>query len=92
MPATPDMETRLLDACAVVSQALDLPADGVIATHVATQMTVRPGHPATRWPVVVVHGSARDRVLMDRALDALTELSRSWTPGGESWVSWQAPQ
>lgn len=89
---SPDTEARLHAACRAVSGPLGLPDDGVIAVHVPTSTVVRPGHPDTQWPVVVVHGSARDRDLMDSALDELRRVVGTWTPGGEAWVTWQVPR
>lgn len=88
---SPFVEQQLTAACNAVATSLGLPDDGVIAVHVPTGAVVRPGHPDTQWPVVVVHGSARDRDLMDTALDALRAEVSTWTPGGEAWVTWQVP-
>ncbi|MFN8193746.1 MAG: hypothetical protein U0R80_05600 [Nocardioidaceae bacterium] len=95
VPADDAVRERLADCCAVVAEALGLPDDGVIATHVPVGATVRPGHEHPSWPVVVIHGTARDPQLMLRAREAVEGLARGWvaTPdgaaAGEPWVTWQ---
>lgn len=91
VPPAPDLEERMLAGCRAVGSALGLPAGDVIAVHVPTAAVVRPGHREPEWPVVVIHGSARDREVMDAAIDALREEVRTWTREGEAWVSWQVP-
>jgi hypothetical protein len=91
-PASDAIEQLLHDACVATSAALGLAADGVIATHVPTALTVRPGHPGTRWPVIVVHGSARPAEQMAAVTEALRTLTRERLGDDEVWVTWQVPQ
>lgn len=76
-----DIDERLRSASLVVSEALDLPPDGVVATHVHVQSTWQQGHAAPDWPVVVIHGSTRSSVSRKSAVVALAELARSWVDG-----------
>lgn len=84
-----EVPQRLAATCATVAEALALPDEAVIATHVPTGVTVRPGHPPAEQVVVVVHSSARDRNAVEAARAAVQGLADSWTNGDPAWVSWQ---
>lgn len=90
-PSAEDIELRLSEACRTAAAALGLAEGDVIAVHVPTSCTVRPGHPGTQWPVLVVHGAPREPDVMGAAVDALRHLAQEWSDG-EAWVTWQAPQ
>lgn len=89
VPASADVADRLDRTCAAVADTLGLTPGDVIATHVPVAETVRPGHDAPVWPVLVVHSSPRPADDVRRAVAALQELAGSWTTTGEAWVSWQ---
>lgn len=91
-PTSDAIERLLYDACAATATALGLAAGDVIATHVPTGLTVRPGHADTTWPVVIVHGSARPAEQMTAVTDALRTLTRERLGEDEVWVTWQVPQ
>lgn len=80
---------RVRRACVAVAEALDLPADAVIGTHVPTGATVRPGRPDSEQVVVVAHSSPRDPALVAAATEALQSEADSWATSEPAWVVWQ---
>lgn len=90
--AGPQVEARLRSVCDVAAKALGLRDDDVVGVHVPTGISVRSQHADVSWPMVVIHGSPRERALMDRTVTDIREVVSTWTPAGESWVTWQVPQ
>lgn len=88
---------KLEAICREVADALALQPDDVVATHIAVAATVIPGSAgavAAGWPVVVVHGSAREPERMADACERLRVLVAGWDPRGRAdgvWVTWQVP-
>jgi hypothetical protein len=80
----------LARVAAVVAQALSLRPMDVVVTTVHAAATVTGDSPIDAWPVVVLHGRARDPAGMAAAETAAQqEVSRIWSvPTDQVWVQW----
>jgi hypothetical protein len=85
---------RLTDALGSVAVAvagpLGLTPSDVVVSHTVLGAAVVGTQPAPAWPVVTLHGGARDPVAMQAAAAAAAAVvAAAWgTSADETWVHW----
>lgn len=85
-----DAHTVLKGIAAAVAGALGLQPDDVHAMSVHAHAAATGSTEAAPWPVVMMHGRAREAAAMRAAVEAVTDVLVALyeVPAGQIWVQW----